>query len=74
MCLGHRHDKGPAGSDGPYGERVQPRHPSHHLHSSARLCPGDSQRTAASGHQEKEECHPEVQQSTKLNDLSVLQL
>lgn len=70
-CLGHCDDKGPAGADGSNGKRFQPRYPSHHLFSSARLCPGHAQRTAASGYQEKEECRPEVQQGTKPNDLSV---
>lgn len=53
-------DKGTPGADGTHGERVQPRHPPHHLLRSAGLLPGDAARPAEAGHQEEEERHPEV--------------
>lgn len=57
---GDCNDKGTAGADGTHGERVQPRHPSHHLLSSAGLCSGHSAWSAAPRYQEEEKCHPEV--------------
>lgn len=60
LLAGDRYDKGTAGADGAHGERVQSRHPSHHLLSAAGLFSSDSARPAAAGDQEEEECHPEV--------------
>ena len=57
---GDRHDQRPAGADGQDGECVQPCHPPHCLCCATGLLPGHPQGATQAGHQEEEECHPEV--------------
>lgn len=68
-CLflaGDGNDQRTAGADGTHGERVQSRHPPHHLLGPAGLCSGHSERPPSTGHQEEEKCHPEVPTSFTL--------